>query len=235
MGIGFKAGGFGNVNHRKRGVLQLVAGMIQFQIIDIADQGLPHIFLKLLGKSRLGIAGHCVNIGHMYGVGKIDAFQLLHELLQPLGQYLGTFCNSLGQAEKAQSKGIQRLYRGVHIMVGLGAENQCLNILDHTEFAVVKVNALLGDFRIFCSAQTFKHSGSTRQGAGKIDVLGCVVLVLPVLMILTGKYQERISGLHNCRTVAELVQELPVGDNKKLKVVFVSVHIGTWGSPNVKG
>ena len=235
MGIGFKAGGFGNVNHRKRGVLQLVAGMIQFQIIDIADQGLPHIFLKLLGKSRLGIAGHCVYVGHMYGIGKVDAFQLLHKLLQPLGQYLGTFRNSLGQAEKAQSKGIQRLHCSVHIMVGLGAENQCLNILDHTEFAVVKVNALLGDFRIFCSAQTFEHGGSMRQGAGEIDMLGCVVLILSVLMILTGEYQERISGLHNCRTVTELVQKLPIGDNEKLKVVFVSMQIGAWGSPNVKG
>ena len=85
MGIGFKAGGFGNVNHGKGGVFQLVACVIQFQIIDIADQGLPHIFLKLLGKSRLGIAGHCVYVGHLYGIGKVDAFQLLHELLQPFG------------------------------------------------------------------------------------------------------------------------------------------------------
>lgn len=188
MRIGFKTGGFGNVNHGKGGVFQLVACVIQFQIIDIADQGLSHVFLKLLRQGRLRIAGHSIYVGHLYGIGKVDAFQLLHKLLQPLGQYLGTFRNSLGQAEKAQSKGIQRLYRSVHIMVGLGAENQCLNILDHTEFAVVKVNALLGDFRIFCSAQTFEHSGSTGQGAGEIDMLGSVMFVLPVLMILTGKY-----------------------------------------------
>ena len=125
------------------------------------------------------------------------------------------------------------MHCSVHIMVGLGAENQCLNILDHTEFAVVKVNALLGDFRIFCSAQTLEHSGSTRQGAGKIDVLGCVVLVLSVLVILTGKYQERISGLHNCRTVAELVQKLPIGDNEKLKVVFVTPGSFSITSPTI--
>ena len=108
-------------------------------------------------------------------------------------------------------------------MVGLGAKNQCLNILDHTEFAVVKVNALLGNFRIFCSAQTFEHSGSAGKGAGEIDMLGSVMLVLPVLMILTGKYQEGVSGLHNSRTITELVQKFPIGDNEKLEIVFVSM------------
>ena len=120
-------------------------------------------------------------------------------------------------------------------MVGLGTENQSLNIFDHTEFAVVKMNALIRNFRGLCSTETFEHGGSMRQGAGEIDMLGCVVLVLPVLMILAGEYQERISGLHDCRMVTELVQKLPVGDNEKLKVVFVSMQIGAWGSPNVKG
>ena len=127
------------------------------------------------------------------------------------------------------------MHRSVHIVVGLGTENQSLNVLDDIEFTVVKMNTLLGNFRGLCSTETFEHSSSVRQGAGEIDMLGCVVLVLPVLMILTRKYQERISGLHDRGTVTELVQKLPIGNNEELKVVFVSVQIGAWESPNVKG
>jgi len=120
-------------------------------------------------------------------------------------------------------------------MVGLGTEDQSLNVLDHTEFTVVKMNALLGNCRGLRSAEAFEHRGSVRQGAGQIDVLGGVVFVLPVLMILTGKDQKRISGLHNCGMITELVQKLAAGDNEKLQVVFVGVHVGARGSPNVKG
>lgn len=87
------------------------------------------------------------------------------------------------------------------------------------------MNTLFGNFRCFGSAETFEHGGGMGQGTGQVDVLGAVVLILPVLMILAGEYQKSITGLHDGGAVAELMQKLSTGNNEKLKVILVSVHI----------